>query len=206
MDARVEQVLREYDVRAERETGLFAAGWDRDERREHLLLRVGPETGRLINMLAASARAKTLLELGTAYGYSTVWLAEAAARTGGKVISLDLAGAKQAYAKDRLDRAGLLRHVELVTGDALEILADLPGPFDFVLVDLWKDLYVPCFELIAPKLSPGAIVVADNMLRPEASRAHANAYRARVRSYPGMESVLLAVGSGVELSRYAPHG
>lgn len=206
MDAKVERVLAEYDERAARETALFAAGWDRDARRDQLLLRVGPETGRLVNILAAGAGARRMLELGTSYGYSTIWLAEAAQRTGGKVISLDLAASKQAYAAEALKRAGLETRVELVCGDALAILADIEGPFDFVLVDLWKDLYVSCLELIAPKLAPGAILVADNMLRPEAARADANAYRARVRAYPGMESVLLNVGSGIEVSRYAPKG
>ncbi len=204
MDARIERVLSEYDERAAKETALFAAGWDRDERRDQLLLRVGPETGRLVNILAAEAGAKNILELGTSYGYSTVWLAEAASRTGGKVLSLDLAASKQAYARDMLTRAGLLAHVELMTGDAVEILGRLPGPFDFVLIDLWKDLYVTCLELVAPRLSPGAILVADNMLRPEAARPDAEAYRARVRAYPDMESVLLNVGSGIEVSRYAP--
>ncbi len=204
MDAKVEQVLAEYDARAERETALFAAGWDRDGRRDQLLLRVGPETGRLANILVAGAGSKTILELGTSYGYSTIWLAEAASRTGGKVISLDLAAGKQAYAQGMIARAGLSAWVKLVTGDALEILEGLEGPFDFVLIDLWKDLYVPCLELIAPRLAPGALLVADNMLRPEAARADADAYRARVRSYPRMESVLLKVGSGIEVSRYAP--
>ena len=204
MDARVEQVLAEYDARAERESALFAAGWDRDARRDQLLLRVGPETGRLTNILIAGAGSKTILELGTSYGYSTIWLAEAASRIGGKVISLDLAAGKQAYAQSMLARAGLAAWVELITGDALEILGSLEGPFDFVLIDLWKDLYVPCLELIAPRLSPGAVLVADNMLRPEAARADADAYRARVRSNPRMESVLLEVGSGIEVSRYAP--
>jgi predicted O-methyltransferase YrrM len=206
MDVRVERVLAEYDERAERETALFAAGWDRDARRDELLLRVGPETGRLINILAAGAGAKRMLELGTSYGYSTIWLAEAAARTGGKVVSLDLAAAKQAHARKMLKRAGLEAQVELICGDALAILEGLDGPFDFVLVDLWKDLYVPCLELIAPKLAPGAVLVADNMLRPEAARADANAYRARVRACPDMESVLLSVGSGIEVSRFAPNG
>ena len=77
----------------------------------------------------------------------------------------------------------------------------LAGPFDFVLLDLWKELYVPCFELFADKLSHGSIVVADNMLFPDAARAHADAYRERVRASGRFDSVLLPVGSGIELSR-----
>ena len=78
----------------------------------------------------------------------------------------------------------------------------LPGPFDFVLIDLWKDLYVPVFELLHPKLAQGAIIVADNMLQPENVRVHARAYRERVRSAADMSSVLLEVGNGLEVSRY----
>jgi predicted O-methyltransferase YrrM len=58
------------------------------------------------------------------------------------------------------------------------------------------------FELLYPKLAPGAIIVADNMLQPESARPHANAYRERVRAAPGMSSVLLSVGNGLEVSRY----
>ncbi len=203
-DTRVEQVLAEYDARAAAESRLFAAGWDLDERRDQLLLRIGPDTGRLVNILAKGAGARRLLELGTSYGYSTVWLAEAARETGGRVITLDLARHKQDYARMMLERAGLADRVDCLTGDALEILKELDGPFDFVLIDLWKDLYVPCFELIVPKLAPRAILVADNMLRPEYARADAEAYRARVRRCRDMESVLLEVGSGICVSRYAP--
>ncbi len=205
-DARIERVLAEYDARAAAESRHFAAGWDLDDRRDQLLLRIGPQTGRLVNILAKGAGARSLLELGTSFGYSTVWLAEAARETGGRVVTLDLARHKQDYARTMLDRAGLADQVDWRTGDALEILKELDGPFDFVLLDLWKDLYIPCFDLIAPKLAPRAIIVADNMLRPEYSRADADAYRAHVRRHPGMESVLLEVGSGIYVSRYAPAG
>lgn len=206
VDARIEQVLAEYDTRAAAEQSLHAAGWDADERRDQLLLRIGPETGRLVSILVRGAGARSIVELGTSFGYSTVWLAAAARATGGRVVSIDLARHKQDYARTMLERAGLAEHVDWRTGDALEILKTLDGPLDFVLVDLWKDLYIPCFDLIAPKLSAGAILVADNMLRPEFARPDADRYRAHVRGYPGMESVTLNVGSGICVSRYAPTG
>ncbi len=201
LDARVEQVLAEYDARAAAERKLHDAGWDADERRDRLLLRIGPETGRLVNILIKGAGALNLLEVGTSYGYSTVWLAEAARATGGRVVSVDLAKYKQDYARGMLERAGLAEHVDWRTGDALELLRDIDGPLDFVLIDLWKDLYIPCFDLIAPKLAPRALVVADNMLWPLYSRPDAEAYREHVRRHPGMESILLEVGSGICVSR-----
>jgi len=202
LDAKVAQVLAEYDARSAAERQLHDAGWDADARRDRLLLRVGPDTGRLINILIKGAGARRILEIGTSYGYSTVWLADAARTTGGRVATLDLAQYKQDYARGMLERAGLAGHIDWYTGDALELLKRLEGPFDFVLLDLWKDLYVPCFDRFAPKLAPRAIVVADNMLYPTMAQADAAAYRARVRRHPGMESVLLEVGSGIYVSRF----
>jgi len=86
---------------------------------------------------------------------------------GGKVISLELQRTKTEYARTQLERAGLADYVEFRIGDALASLGTLPGPFDLVLIDLWKDLYVPVFKLLHPKLAQGAIIVADNMLQPE---------------------------------------
>jgi len=206
LDAKVAEVLAAYDARSADERRLHDAGWDADERRDRLLLRIGPDTGRLINILIKGAGARRILEIGTSYGYSTVWLAEAARATGGRVVTLDLAQHKQDHARGMLERAGLATHVEWRTGDALELLKGLEGPFDFVLLDLWKDLYVPCFDIFAPKLAPRAIVVADNMLYPPMAQADAAAYRARVRRQPGIESVMLEVGSGIYVSRYGPEG
>ncbi len=204
LDPEIEQVLAEYDARSASERRLHDAGWDADQRRDQLLLRVGPDTGKLLNLLIKGAGARRILEIGTSYGYSTVWLAEAARATGGRVVTLDLAKYKQDYARGMLERAGLAEYVDWRTGDALELLRQIEGPFDFALIDIWKDLYVPCFELIAPRLAPRAVVVADNMLYPTFARTDAAAYMARVRRQSGLQSVLLEVGSGIYVSRYDP--
>src|SRR5207253_7076457 len=96
----------------------------------------------------------------------------------------------------------LMPYLDLRQVHVLPPLDQLAGPFDFVLIDLWKNLYVPVFELLHPKLAQGAIIVADNMLQPESARADARAYRQRVRAAADMSSVLLAVGNGLEVSRY----
>jgi predicted O-methyltransferase YrrM len=167
-----------------------------------MLLTVGPEVGLLLNLLARELKAKRILELGTSYGYSTILLAEAARQTGGRVISIDLQQSKQDYARDKLSMLGLIDHVELRNGDALEVLKTIDGPIDLVLVDLWKDLYVPCLELFYPRLGSGAVIVADNMIFPPMAQDDARAYRAAVRAKPHMQSMLLPVGQGIELSRY----
>ena len=170
---------------------------------DDFLLAVGPATGALINTLVKGAAARSILEIGTSYGYSTVWLAEAARATGGRVTTLDLAANKQAYARDMLQKAGLADVVDFRTGDARELIPTLADGLDFVLLDCWKDIYVPCLELFHPKLAPGAVVVADNMVFPPNAHAEAITYRRAVRAKADMASVLLSVGSGLELSRKA---
>jgi predicted O-methyltransferase YrrM len=204
MDKAVERVLRAFEKRAEKESEQMRNMSD-SEMQAHLdefLLSVGPDTGQLLNLLAKESESKTILEVGSSYGYSTVWLAEAAHATGGKVISLEIHAEKQKHARASVEKAGLGGFVDFRLGDAVESLSKLKGSVDFVLLDLWKNLYVPCFDLFYPRLRKGAFVVADNMIYPESSRPHAEAYRKHIRKKDGIESVLLPVGSGLELSRY----
>jgi len=201
VDPVIERVLAEFERRAEEEQRRTLAPGAPGTNLDDLLLSVGREAGTLLYLLASGAQSRRILELGTSYGYSTVWLAAAARATGGKVLSLELRDFKIEHARQALTRAGLSTRVEFHAGDCLETLKQLPGPFDFVLLDVWKDLYLPCFELIHPKLAPGAIIAADNMLLPEVVRPQAEAYRARVRAAGDLDSVLLDIGNGVEISR-----
>jgi len=200
----VEQVLREYEARAAEEERVIAQAYESNtmgERRDEFLLSVGRSTATFLHILAAEAGATRLLEVGSSYGYSTIWLAHAARLTGGRLTSLELQPAKVEYARERLKRAGLSDVVDFRIGDARASLAALEGPFDLVLLDLWKDLYVPCFDLIFPRLAPGGIIVADNIMYPESSRPMAQKYQEHVRRQRGLDTVLLPIGSGVEVTR-----
>jgi predicted O-methyltransferase YrrM len=138
MDARIQSLLAEYHLRAESEWKLMNE-LPPDQlmsRLDDFLLPVGESSGTLLNILVKAQRAKTILELGTSYGYSTVWLAEAAKETDGRVVTLELSAEKSAYAKAQLGRVGLDAFVDFRVGDALETLENVPGPIDFVLVDL----------------------------------------------------------------------
>jgi len=203
IDTAVQHILSAYEARSAEETRRWLdLEWkDFVEARDEFLLAVGPATGQLINLLVKESGARSILEVGTSYGYSTVWLAEAARATGGRVTTLELQPGKQEYARQKLTEAGLVEFVEFKLGDARQSIAQLQTHVDFVLLDLWKDLYIPCFDLFHSKLSPGALVVADNMLFPESARPHATLYRQHVRSKSDIESILLKVGSGLELSR-----
>jgi predicted O-methyltransferase YrrM len=201
VDSKFQTLLARYHARMTEEEALMKGDPAHIfSRRDELLLAVGPEVGWLMHALIIGRGAKRILELGTSYGYSTAFLASAARSTGGRVYTMDLAAYKQEYARTQLEEAGLLPHVEWMLGDATQMLKTLDGPFDFVLVDLWKDLYVPCFNLFYAKLAANAVIVADNMLFPERVRADAEAYRAAVKAKRNLQSVLLPIGNGIELS------
>ncbi len=204
MDQKIEAVLEAYHelIREERSKPKEMPPGGRDGGQDRRLRAVGPETGRLLNILAKSLKTPTILELGTSFGYSGIWLAEAARASGGKLISMELHAYKTEFAREMAGKAGLSEHIDFQIGDAVEMIRALPGGVDFVLVDLWKDLYIPCLEAFYPKLNPGAIVVADNMFMP--GNEDVKRYGEAVRAKPGITSVLLPVGSGIEVSRYDP--
>jgi predicted O-methyltransferase YrrM len=201
MDDKATAVLELYHQRMRDEGERMRSGrMGSGDWRDQVLLAVGPDAGRLINILAKSLKAPNILELGTSYGYSGIWLAEAARATGGRLTTMELQDYKSAYAKEMSTQAGLAEHVDFKVGDAVEMIGQLPHGIDFVLVDLWKDLYVPCLEAFYPKLNPGAIIVADNMIRPGGDEV--KRYGEAVRAKPKIDSVLLPVGSGLEISRF----
>jgi predicted O-methyltransferase YrrM len=201
MDKAFQTVLDRYNVRLKEERALLAAEPDRLIKNPNkFLLALGEPAARFLHALIVARDAKRILELGTSYGYSTLFFADAARQIGGKVISIDVSAEKQDHARRELTEAGLVDFVEFHTGDALKLLAQFEGPFDFVLLDIWKALYVPCLNLFRPKLAFNAVIAADNMIRPQISRPHAEQYRAAVRAAPELQTVLLPIGQGIELS------
>ena len=204
MDPQIESVLQDYEARAADEEHRIHNLKPEEvfQRVDEFLLPIGRASGTVLNVLIKEAKAKNILEIGTSYGYSTVWLAEAAAETGGRVVTMELRPGKIDYAKQQLAKAGLAKHVDFHVGDALAILKTLSGPFDFVLLDLFKELYVSCLDMFYPKLNPGALIAADNMLEPEFSRPASEAYRRHVHTKKDISSILLPIGSGIELSRF----
>lgn len=204
MDQKIEAVLEIYHelIREEHSKPREMPPGGRDGGQDRRLRAVGPETGRLLNILAKSLKAPIILELGTSFGYSGIWLAEAARASGGKLISMELHAYKTEFAREMAEKAGLAEHIDFQIGDAVEMIKALPSGVDFVLVDLWKDLYIPCLEAFHPKLNAGAIIVADNMFMP--GNEDVKRYGEAVRAKPGITSILLPVGSGIEVSRYDP--
>ena len=124
---------------------------------------VTPESGQLLYALVRATRPATVVEFGTSFGISALHLASAVRDNGtGRVVTTEISTTKIAAAKQTFADTGLDDLITVLEGDALATLADLDGPVDFVLLDGWKELYLPVIKLLEPKLSPGALVVADN--------------------------------------------
>ena len=179
---------------------LARSGEDTDAReteRPKRMLNITPDTGRLLWILVQAARATRILEVGTSNAYSTIWLADAARATGGHVITLERNPDKVRLARANLTRGGLADRVEIREGSAAETLATLTGPFHFVFLDADRANYSTYLDLALPKLQPGGLLVADNVI------SHAEEltdYLARVKSNPTLFSVTIPVGKGEEVS------
>jgi predicted O-methyltransferase YrrM len=202
MDSKVAAVLDAYHerIRQEKVSPADMPPGGRDGGQDQRMRAVGPETGQLLHILAKSLKAPTIIEIGTSFGYSGIWLASAARESGGRVITMELHGYKSAYAKEMAAKAGLSDYIDFRVGDAVELISALPGGIDFVLLDLWKDLYPACLEAFYPKLNPGAIIIADNMSR--IAEDGILQYKAAIRAKPDISSILLPVGDSIEVSRF----
>ena len=125
---------------------------------------VSPAQGGLLHVLARAVRARSILELGTLGGYSTIWLARALP-PGGRLVSLEADPAYAEMARANLDRAGLAGAVDIRVGRALETLPGLDGPFDFVFIDADKEHNPEYLEWALRLSRPGTLIVADNVVR-----------------------------------------
>jgi predicted O-methyltransferase YrrM len=135
------------------------------------LVALEPDKAMFCAQLCTALRARTVVEIGTSFGVSTLHLAaavkEAALADGaaGRVIATEYEPVKAAAARANFAEAGLADVIDLREGDLRETLTDLRGPVDFALIDIWIEMARPALEIIAPHLRPGAVVVADNTLQ-----------------------------------------
>jgi predicted O-methyltransferase YrrM len=124
---------------------------------------VGPLVGRVLHQLALMIQAKTVFEMGSAIGYSTIWWARAVGERG-RVFYTDGNRKNAEEARGYFDRAGVLDRININTGDALEILSEQNGEFDVIFNDIDKEDYPRAFRLAIPRLRKGGLFVTDNVL------------------------------------------
>ena len=162
---------------------------------------VSRECGEFLYLTARALGARHVVEFGTSFGISTIYLAAGVRDNGaGLVIGSEIEPSKQSVASANLKQAGLEAWSEVRLGDALETLREVPEPVDLVFLDGWKDLYLPVLKLLEPRLRPGAVVLADNIhtfrkaLRPYVEYVQSGAN--------GFESTTLSISDGLEYSYY----
>jgi predicted O-methyltransferase YrrM len=153
--------------------------------------------GELLYSLGRSSRPDTIVEFGTSFGISTIYLAAAVAdNCKGHVFTTEMSASKIDAARRNLLEAGLAAHVTILAGDALQTLREVPGPIGLTLLDGWKDLCLPVLKLLEPRLVPGSLVVGD-----DSSFESMQDYVAYVRDPAnGYVSVEFPVEDGMEIS------
>ena len=175
---------------------------DADERaqnvpREQRARQVARTTGQFLFAFVAPQADCEVLELGGSRGYSTLWLAAGVRYLGGRVLSLEADPAKVEAWRANVEEAGLDDVAELLPGDAFETLPQIDDVFDLVFLDAEKEQYEALFELSRPKLEPGAVVIADNVLSHEDVLG---AYSRARQADPALESVTVPLDRGLEIS------
>ena len=130
---------------------------------KHKVPIVGPACAQVLHQLALMVRARRVFEMGSAIGYSTLWLARAVGPKG-KVFYTDSDPAKAERARAYLREAGMERRVKFLVGEALESLKATPGQFDLIFNDVSKTQYPAAFMLALPRVRPGGLLITDNVL------------------------------------------
>lgn len=162
-------------------------------------LNIPYEDGQVLHDLIVSNRYTSALEIGTSTGHSTVWLAWALSKTGGKLITIEIDEARQKQAIENIRKAGLSEFVEFRLGDAHELVKQLKGPFDFVFSDADKDWYTQYFKDIHPKLKKKGSFTAHNVLQ---NLRGISDYLDYVKKHPEYETTIdRSSSSGIAVSR-----
>jgi len=134
-------------------------------------LNVPYEDGKVLHDIILKNKYRSALEIGTSTGHSTVWIAWALSKTGGKLITVEIDESRQKEAIKNLETVGLSHVVEFKLGDAHQLVKDLNGPFDFVFSDADKNWYVQYFKDLDPKLEKGGCFTAHNVLQNQSGIA-----------------------------------
>ncbi len=131
---------------------------------------IGPLVGELLYILAKAVRARAILELGTATGYSGIYLARAAAENQGRLTTIECNPDMAKEAQRNFNRAGLSDIIDIHTGDAQQTLAKLQGHYDMAFLDIDKEYYEPVLGVLRQKMNTGGFLVVDNVAFEDADK------------------------------------
>jgi caffeoyl-CoA O-methyltransferase len=157
------------------------------------LRQITPEVGQLLATLVIGAGARTIVEVGTSAGYSTLWLATGASHTGGRVVTFEVDPAKVDLARATFARAGVEDRVELRAEDGIAGLTAFDGSADLVFLDSEKDDYRRLLDPAIRALRRGGLLVADNLTSHQADLAD---FREAALTDPRLAGLVVPIGRG----------
>jgi predicted O-methyltransferase YrrM len=170
------------------------------------MLAITKDTAELLNMILRLRDAKTILEIGTSTGYSTIWCAEAIYEKAGKIITIENNPEKIKRAKENFQNAQVSDNITIKEGNAIDILNELKNDesnhefFDFVLIDADKENIIKYFDLILPMVSIGGVIVTDNMLYPEKYKREMKIFSDSLKTNDNVRTTTIPIGNGEEIT------
>jgi caffeoyl-CoA O-methyltransferase len=156
------------------------------------LLAVSEEDGRFLRAMVAARNAKSILEIGAASGYSGIWLGLGARESRGKVVSIEYDPQRAKEAAANIQKTGLTDVVRVVHGDAFAEIPKLQGTFDLVFLDAWKPDYKRFFDMVYPRLEPGGVFLAHNVVN---KASEMEPFLKTIQAHPGLFTSVVSPGS-----------
>jgi len=161
-------------------------------------LAVSEEDGRFLRLMAASNRSRRALEIGGANGYSAIWIGLGLRETGGRLTTIEYDAARAKTAANNIRRAGLADIVTVVPGDAFQEIPKIPGEIDFVFLDAWKRDYKRFFDMVLPRMNPGGLFLAHNVVNKQNEMRD---FLAAIRDNPALfTAIVTPSGEGMSVS------
>jgi predicted O-methyltransferase YrrM len=155
-------------------------------------LAVSEEDGRFLRTLVASTNAKRVLEIGGASGYSGIWIGLALRETGGRLVTIEYDPVRAKEAAANIKAAGLSDIVSVIPGDAFAEIPKLTGTFDVVFLDAWKPDYKKFFDLVFPRVTPGGLFLAHNVINKKSEMGD---FLNAIETHPQAVTTIVSAGS-----------
>jgi len=166
------------------------------------MLAITKDTGIFYNVLLKTHKPKKILEIGTSFGYSTLWFAGSIDKKS-KILTIEQNPKKIEIAKKNFAKAGISTMVDIKQGIAKDVLTQLSKSkkqFDFIFIDADKEQYSLYFDICLPMLKKNGILAADNIIFPTRFKKHIQKYLRHIHKISSVESVTLPIGNGQEIS------
>jgi predicted O-methyltransferase YrrM len=166
-------------------------------------LAVSEEDGRFLRLVVASTGAKRVLEIGAASGYSAIWMGLGLRDTGGRLVTIEYDPTRAKEAADNVRRAGLQDVVQVIAGDAFTEIPKLQGNFDVVFLDAWKPDYKRFFDLVFPRVTPGGLFLAHNVIN---KKGEMRDFLSAIQRHPDALSSIVSAGyEGISITYKKRH-